>query len=143
VCSFVFRLDPALDAEWVTAFSSRVQVQILLHLLKLSLPGPAPPPCPIAPLDPPGSSPRKRRRRAKEPQALIPSVEDRLETFMDKLSMWQLISRLDRRDGDDSKDSRDWMQSFCEDVVEPESVASSQMLFVSHAHFLSPFLFPS
>jgi hypothetical protein len=86
----------------------RVQVQILLYMVKLALPGP-PPQREI-------SSPSKKRRKLDDPPS--PTLEDRLEAFMDKLSMWQLVSTLDEgllhR-----KDDRDWMQVFCEDVVEP------------------------
>ncbi|KAF7289066.1 hypothetical protein HMN09_01354800 [Mycena chlorophos] len=111
--------EPWLDEEWRTKWLERierreVQVQILLHLLKLSLPGPMPTPDT-------SESPRKKRRKIgnREPPP-PPSLEDRLEAFMDKLSMWQLMSTLDtglvqRRGTDD----RDWMQVFCADVVEP------------------------
>ena len=87
------------------------------------------------------SSPRKRRRKSPEPAPLAPEVY--LEAFMDKLSMWQLVRGLDddRRSEVQSMpaglrakaskggatgngkarqdDERDWMQVFCEDVVEP------------------------
>ncbi|KAL1683128.1 hypothetical protein EV122DRAFT_202084 [Schizophyllum commune] len=89
----------------------------------------------------PHSSPRKRRRKSPEPAPLAPEVY--LEAFMDKLSMWQLVRGLedDRRSEGASMpaglrakaskggvagngkarqdDERDWMQVFCEDVVEP------------------------
>ncbi|KAI5888820.1 uncharacterized protein SCHCODRAFT_02602164 [Schizophyllum commune H4-8] len=84
--------------------------------------------------------PRKRRRKSPEPAPLAPEVY--LEAFMDKLSMWQLVRGLeDGRPAVDSMpaglrakaskggqvgngkarqdDERDWMQVFCEDVVEP------------------------
>lgn len=86
---------------------------MLLYMLKLSLPGPSPP----SEL----SSPTKKRRKLGDPPP--PSLEDRLEAFMDKLSMWQLVNTLDEgllhRNGD-----RDWMQVFCEDVVEPRYLSS-------------------
>ncbi|KAL1758874.1 hypothetical protein FB107DRAFT_206283 [Schizophyllum commune] len=87
------------------------------------------------------SSPRKRRRKSPEPAPLAPEVY--LEAFMDKLSMWQLVRGLeDGRRGEVQSmpaglrakpnkggvagngkarqdDERDWMQVFCEDVVEP------------------------
>ncbi|KAI5832269.1 hypothetical protein K523DRAFT_414285 [Schizophyllum commune Tattone D] len=87
------------------------------------------------------SSPRKRRRKSPEPAPLAPEVY--LEAFMDKLSMWQLVRGLDddrrsegasmpaglrakpnkggaTRNGKTRQDDeRDWMQVFCEDVVEP------------------------
>ncbi|KAF8817112.1 hypothetical protein BYT27DRAFT_7075504 [Phlegmacium glaucopus] len=62
-----------------------VQIQILLYFLKLSLAGSLPPP--------PDSS--KKRKRSREPPAPSTTIEDELEAFMDKLSMWQLIGSLD------------------------------------------------
>ncbi|KAJ7147622.1 hypothetical protein C8R43DRAFT_856154, partial [Mycena crocata] len=101
-------LNDAWRSKWMERMERReVQVQILLYMLKLSLPGPSPP----AEV----SSPSKKRRKLGDPRP--PSLEDRLEAYMDKLSMWQLVTTLDegllRR-----KDDRDWMQVFCEDVVE-------------------------
>jgi hypothetical protein len=75
----------------------RVQIQILLYFLKLSLPGSA------------------------------PVARDRLESFMDKLSMWQLMHRLDSGEESTRTGQRDWMQVFCEDVVEPEYVSDSRV----------------
>ena len=60
----------------------------------------------------------------------MPSLEERLENYMDKLATWQLMKDVDALPGRDgpmnvavgkgkSKDDRDWMQVFCEDVVEP------------------------
>ncbi|KAJ7663892.1 hypothetical protein DFH06DRAFT_1087709 [Mycena polygramma] len=102
-------LNEAWRSKWMERMERReVQVQILLYMLKLSLPGPPPPP--------EVSSPSKKRRKIGEPPP--PTLEDRLENFMDKLSMWQLVNHLDEgllhRNGE-----RDWMQVFCEDVVEP------------------------
>ncbi|KAJ7618982.1 hypothetical protein DFH06DRAFT_1362186 [Mycena polygramma] len=102
-------LNEAWRSKWMERMERReVQVQILLYMLKLSLPGPSPPPD--------VSSPSKKRRKIGEPPP--PTLEDRLENFMDKLSMWQLVNHLDEgllhRNGE-----RDWMQVFCEDVVEP------------------------
>lgn len=101
----------------------RVQMQIILYLLKLSLPGPTPPP--LAPLESP-----KKRKRSVRPEPAVPTLrlEDHLEVFMDKLSMWQLVAGLDVpgkiRSAADTKDERDWMQIFCEDVIEPQYVSS-------------------
>ena len=55
---------------------------------------------------------------------ITPSSVERLESFMDKLSMWQLVSLMDTSRADTMqktapKNERDWMQKFCEDVVEP------------------------
>ena len=94
-----------------------MQIQILLYFFKLSLPGPPPPP--------PGSS--KKRKRSREPPTPSTTIEDELEAFMDKLSMWQLIGNLDvagmpeskiSSPNPTSKDKRDWIQIFAEDVVE-------------------------
>lgn len=93
-----------------------VQIQIILYLLKLSLPGPAPPP------PPPLESPKKRKRSAR-PQPAVPvlTLEDHLEVFMDKLSMWQLVATLDLSGKlCDTKEECDWMQIFCEDIIEPQ-----------------------
>ena len=97
--------------------ANRVQVQILLYFLKLSLPGPPPPP--------PG--PSRKRKRFREPPTPSTTIEDELEAFMDKLSMWQLIGNLDvvgmpgtkiSSPNLASKENRDWIQIFAEDVVE-------------------------
>ena len=53
------------------------------------------------------------------------TMEDRVELFMDKLCIWQLLGRIAMPDSSHTvlhstaKDQRDWMQVFCEDVVEP------------------------
>ena len=44
---------------------------------------------------------------------------------MDKLSMWQLVHGLESKgqtSTDGKKGDRDWMQIFCEDLVEPQCV---------------------
>lgn len=102
------------------SFHTRVQIQILLHLLILSLPGPSPPP----PQSPELSS-VKRRKRPRKKTTSIPTPEDRLEAFMDKLSMWQLMGGLDTDEVVmKNKDELDWIQSFCQNVVEPLLVFS-------------------
>jgi len=114
-------------------------VQVLLHFLKLSLPGPWQMPLQVASSTSP-EAPRKRKRRKKthnsefeasqeEPvgsEVQLPSrekVEDNLERYMDKLSMWQLmISTSDlgsvgkpvRKEAEKS-----WPVKFSEDVVGP------------------------
>ena len=65
------------------------------------------------------ASPRKRRKRN---QPSILSLEDQLESLMDKLAMWQLLGSIDSHRINNSgngepKGDRDWMQVFCEDVV--------------------------
>ncbi|KAH9847756.1 DNA replication regulator SLD3-domain-containing protein [Lenzites betulinus] len=145
--------DEAHDRQkhaWLQRMERReVQIQILLHFLLLTLPGhgasssaealpdptfslPLPPP-----LSPSKSKKRKHRERgtAQTPQAPPQPLEERLESYMDKLAMWQLMRSVDSTFGlgdartqsaksaatgpDGSKDERDWMQAFCEDLVEP------------------------
>ena len=90
----------------------RVQIQILLHFLLLSLPGP-----------PPGSeiSSVKRRKAFHKGLPKPKSTTDHLESFMDKLSTWQLMGALESGQAA-QKDDTDWMQMFCRDIVEPQSV---------------------
>lgn len=111
-----------------------MQIQILLHFLVLSLPG-APPltteePRPELPTH---LSPSKKKRRRSRKEATPPpplSLEAYLELFMDKFSMWQLVATVNGQDTERKRakgkqkavDERDWMQVFCEDVVEPRSV---------------------
>ncbi|KAI0946437.1 hypothetical protein AcW1_009900 [Taiwanofungus camphoratus] len=126
--------------NWLDRMERReVQIQIILHFLLLSLPGaprttdsespPDPSPVNLSP------SPKKRRHKQRDPVPAPPvmTMEECLESFMDKLSMWQLMASLDV---DDAKrgnhapsngkgkekvlDERDWMQVFCEDVVEQQ-----------------------
>ena len=84
----------------------RVLIQIILNL---SLPGFTPPP------PAPSGSPKKGRRSVR-PQPAVPVLtsDDRLKVFMDKLSMWQLVTSLDLSGKlRDTKDERVWMQIFC------------------------------
>ncbi|TFK38249.1 hypothetical protein BDQ12DRAFT_705609 [Crucibulum laeve] len=113
-------IEPWMDDKWRQNWLERlerreVQMQIMLYMLKLSLPGPPSQ----------EESPKKRKKLRKEPTIPTPSVEQRLEAFMDKLSMWQLVSSVDQgskpvvvKNG--KIEDRDWMQIFCEDVVEPQ-----------------------
>ncbi len=109
--------------EYVVAFRctvptfilDRVLVQILLYMLKLSLPA-------QPQLE---TSPRKRKRKGRtdtdEPaNSLTP--EDILESFMDKLSAWQHVQNLEPVAS--TKDDLDWMQTFCQHVLEPQFVPS-------------------
>ena len=84
---------------------------------KLSLPGPIP-----SLIVPPG----KKKQRCIELEMeveLDPTTEDYLESYMDKLLTWQLVSPLNRfkeRQTGNPKfkmDNRDWMQIFTEDIV--------------------------
>jgi hypothetical protein len=74
----------------------------------------------------------------KEALKASPSVETRLEAYMDKLSTWQLMGGLQETT---SKDELDWIQKFCCDIVEPLCVvlyfgsASDSDLTLSHRSF--------
>ncbi|KAL0580530.1 hypothetical protein V5O48_001517 [Marasmius crinis-equi] len=113
------------DEKWRTSWLQRmerreVQIQILLHFLLLSLPGPAP----AVPPPPPELSLVKRRKQLRKKTVPPPSTEDRLESFMDKLSTWQLMRDLSSSPTKTKDkmyvDDLDWMQQFCQDVVEPQ-----------------------
>ncbi|KAI0668159.1 DNA replication regulator SLD3-domain-containing protein [Trametes maxima] len=146
-----------LKAAWLERMERReVQIQILLHFLLLTLPGNGaspfagaqPDPADAFPLPPPPLSPSKSKKRKRKervmghgvpPPAAPPGVgaaptqplEERLESYMDKLAMWQLMRSVDSTLGHRApavsesaahgkqKDGRDWMQAFYEDVVEP------------------------
>lgn len=90
----------------------RVQIQILLFLYKLSLPGPAPP-----------EKKRKKRKRSKKDELPPMTTQDHLEAFMDRLSMWQLLSTLEQTKS--PAEERDWIQAFAQDLVEPAYVSIS------------------
>ncbi|KAF8452540.1 hypothetical protein L210DRAFT_846508 [Boletus edulis BED1] len=93
-----------------------VQIQILLYLLKLSLPGPCSP-LPRVKIPANDVVPSTKKKRQKErAKYIVPSTHERLESFMDKLSMWQLV--INMNDLNKNRDERDWMQAFCENVVE-------------------------
>ena len=47
-------------------------------------------------------------------------LEDRLEGLMDKLVLWQLALTDAEIDADGIKPVRDWTQTFCDEVVQPE-----------------------
>ncbi|RXW11993.1 hypothetical protein EST38_g13862 [Candolleomyces aberdarensis] len=108
--------EPWLNVQWRDQWLDRlerreVQIQILLYYLKLSLP-----PAPTS------SKPKGKRKRSTSSERL---TEDYLEAFMDKLSMWQLLNSVQSTSMNSSstakkENERDWMQIFCEEVVEPE-----------------------
>jgi hypothetical protein len=105
----------------------RVQIQILLHFFLLQHPRPTPSSAEQT------TTKKKRKKHGQKQQ--VPtniSLEARLESLMDKLAMWQLLSSIDtrkeRRNQTKGKekgkvyDDRDWMQRFCEDIVQPAYV---------------------
>jgi hypothetical protein len=113
-------------------------MQILLHFVLLTAPQPVEAPSGGAGRTP--RSPSKERKPASSSTSstvLSPHMlEEQLEMFMDRLTMWQLMGSLDdpgapgepsfakNNGGASTKgkgkqvDERDWMQAFCEDVVE-------------------------
>ncbi|GBE85994.1 hypothetical protein SCP_0805180 [Sparassis crispa] len=132
--------DQAPDADeekwrhtWLGGMERReVQIQILLHLLLLSQSGPSQP----GEVEPVRAeipvqlmlSPSKRKRKQRDPSLRPLPLEEGLEFFMDKLSMWQLMASLEEEDAkrhvygkgkQRAVDDRDWIQVFCEDIVEP------------------------
>ena len=70
-------------------------------------------------------SPKKRKRSSRKVQDQPTlSTEDYLESFMDKLSMWQLIRGLETSRPSVESGDRDWIQLFAEDIVERQYVWS-------------------
>ncbi|KAA1475017.1 hypothetical protein DENSPDRAFT_401776 [Dentipellis sp. KUC8613] len=122
----------SLRNTWLEYMEKReVQIQILIHLLQLSLPKPCPKPT-FRPLPGP---PRKRRRvqavgsssdtEENTPEQLL---EDRLESHMDRLALWQMAlptpeagDQTPNQSGQktDVAGINDWTQTFCNDVVQP------------------------
>ncbi|CCL99511.1 uncharacterized protein FIBRA_01529 [Fibroporia radiculosa] len=133
-----FDLEERWKNRWLSGMEQReVQIQIILHLLLLSLPSSSNREIsPSSTLELPAHlSPLKNRKRKKrEPTPPPPELplEERIERLMDRLSVWQLVAKLDaepaqrdrstysQQDKGKQKASneRDWMQIFCEDVVE-------------------------
>ncbi|KAG2035785.1 hypothetical protein BDR03DRAFT_961536 [Suillus americanus] len=123
-------LEDKWRSGWLERMEQReVQIQILLYFLKLSLPGPC---TPLPPVEVPPTdsthfiSPAKpsglRKKKKEKPNLIIPSSIERLESFMDKLSTWQLVSLMNTSRTEITthyKNEHDWMQKFCEDIVEP------------------------
>ncbi|KAG2135199.1 uncharacterized protein EDB93DRAFT_1242585 [Suillus bovinus] len=123
-------LEEKWRSGWLERMEKReVQIQILLYFLKLSLPGPCTPLPPVEvpptnniPFISPAKPSRSRKKKKEKAKLIVPSSIERLESFMDKLSMWQLVSLMDTSRNEittRNKNERDWMQKFCEDVVEP------------------------
>ncbi|KAG8216066.1 hypothetical protein J3R82DRAFT_8066 [Butyriboletus roseoflavus] len=129
---------------WLERLERReVQIQILLYLLKLSLPGPC---TPLPPVTIPANSvvPSTKKKPQKERhKVVVPSAQERLESFMDKLCTWQLVINLNDSHKRTDKDERDWMQTFCESVVEcqfkstlPDMCALLRCKLFPHSAFL-------
>ncbi|KAI0324047.1 hypothetical protein GY45DRAFT_1263602 [Cubamyces sp. BRFM 1775] len=131
-----YEVHDRLKKAWLERMERReVQIQILLHFLLLSLPRAGATASadkasdlsasfPLPPQLSPSKSKKRRRRDRERDQAPPPPpqpLEERLESYMDKLAMWQLLqsSAANGLGQDKQKDDRDWMQAFCEDVVEP------------------------
>ncbi|KAI1793673.1 DNA replication regulator SLD3-domain-containing protein [Ganoderma leucocontextum] len=143
-----YEAQERLKNAWLEKYERReVQIQVLLYFLLVSLPkdraGPSIEDARTAIADslplPPSLSPSKPKKRkhkdrgrgrAQDPPPQ--PLEERLESYMDKLAMWQLMQAVDSslgrgetsrsavgKEKDKQKDDRDWMQAFCEDVVEP------------------------
>ena len=122
-------------------------IQIILYLLLLSVPGPPPQSSPkraeLHSTAAPSPSPRKKKPTETVLHTL--PLSDRLEAYMDRLSMWQLMGSIDDTAGGENsmhqlhlgttgtgrskaQDERDWMQIFCEDVVQPLYVSNNSSL---------------
>ncbi|KAH8110399.1 hypothetical protein DFH11DRAFT_785139 [Phellopilus nigrolimitatus] len=122
--------------EWLERLERReTMIQILLNMLKLSLPGPQP-----------VTDMTKKKRKSK--QSPPPETdEERLESYMDKIAVWQLTASLDELSGmgssqGNAKADRHWTHVFCEDVVEPlfkAELPEQCALFRSKVFPTSPF----
>ncbi|KAI0338790.1 hypothetical protein BDW22DRAFT_1362505 [Trametopsis cervina] len=135
----------AAEEQWRKVWLSRMEqreimIQILLHCLLLTLPGiQEVPKSHSASIAAPTTSPKKRKRSPPVDETILSvhTLEQRLELLMDRLAMWQLMRSIDLSAGGDQStqqphqlnptnkgkqktaDDRDWMQIFCEDIVEP------------------------
>ncbi|KAF7975015.1 hypothetical protein HWV62_10635 [Athelia sp. TMB] len=114
-------LNAAWRKRWLDRLERReVRIQILLYFLKLALPGPQPPDA-VEEEAPPA---RRHKRGKPKPKIAVLSVQERLESLMDKMATWQMLDSFGddptgRKQNVNLKDERDWTQKFCEDVVEP------------------------
>ncbi|KAG0699748.1 hypothetical protein DFH29DRAFT_1001767 [Suillus ampliporus] len=72
---------------------------------------------------------RSRQRKKETPNLITPSSAECLESFMDKLSMWQLVSLMDtsRTHGNRYKNERDWMQTFTPKLPEQCTLLRSKL----------------
>ena len=87
-----------------------VMIQVLLHFLILSLPAPSSPSS--------ADKKRKRLRKRKDPR---PNLQESLEVLTDRLCIWREtdFTLSDSFTGASTFSERDWLQTFCEDVVRP------------------------
>lgn len=112
------------EEKWRKTWLERLErretmIQILLNLLKLTIPGPKP--------DVSRKSTKKQKKKQSKQELPPETDEERIESYMDKIAMWQLTSSLDSLPSSQAlgsskgkaKADRHWTQVFCEDVVEP------------------------
>ncbi|KAI5118414.1 hypothetical protein M0805_002866 [Coniferiporia weirii] len=143
------RMDGQADEEkWRNKWLERLErreamIQILLTMLKLSLPAPP------ATKGEQSSKKKKKKRGKSEPPP--ETDEERLESYMDKLAVWQLTASLDELASASAgtgssmgkaKADRHWTQVFCEDVAEPlfkAELPTQCALFRSKVFPTSPF----
>ncbi|KAJ7591489.1 hypothetical protein C8J56DRAFT_720418, partial [Mycena floridula] len=126
--------DEQWKKKWLERMERReLQIQMLFHFLLLSLPGPPP-------ASPQLSSVQRRKRAFHKDAPKQPSIADRLESFMDKLSTWQLMGGLTAAES--RPDQYDWMQAFLQDIIEPQFNSRAQaacLLLRSKLFPISPF----
>ena len=87
-------------------------IQVLLHFLILSLPKPSSP----------SSEDKKRKRgRKREEPNLQENLQETLDILTDRLCIWREtdFAFSDASSGLSATSERDWLQTFCEDVVRP------------------------
>ncbi|EIN09395.1 hypothetical protein PUNSTDRAFT_133189 [Punctularia strigosozonata HHB-11173 SS5] len=117
--------DPASCKDWLERLERReVQLQILLYMLKLSLPGPFPTITKAQASTETRMKKRKQTNEVFEQNEIASLLEGRLESFMDKLSVWQLVASMTSEKNHVPESAgqdrpRDWQQMFAEDVVDP------------------------
>ncbi|KDQ18823.1 hypothetical protein BOTBODRAFT_170823 [Botryobasidium botryosum FD-172 SS1] len=104
--------------KWLDRLERReVQIQVLLHFMVLSL----------ASSGATEQDKKRKRSRKKEKKRDGPSTEETLERLTDRLCIWQTLASLDSVLGDgvgqaQKADEKDWVQTFCDDVVAPSFV---------------------
>ncbi|KAL5513831.1 hypothetical protein ACEPAH_4232 [Sanghuangporus vaninii] len=110
------------EEKWRKAWLERlerreVMIQILLLMLKLSIPS--------TQLSLTGRKGKKKKSKKQDPPE---TIEDRLESYMDKLAVWQLTGTLESiqstsqsvsLNNPKAKEDRHWTQIFYEDTVAP------------------------